>query len=104
MHIFREELNPRHVDFAKDMESTKDLLRVVKEVKPDVIIGTSTVGGAFTEEIVKAMTEYNDRPVIFALSNPTANAECTAQQAYEWTNVSGFSGGLGTDRQNFGDE
>ncbi|XGW08057.1 hypothetical protein V3C99_010854 [Haemonchus contortus] len=78
-------LTPRHLPFAKDMEDTKDLLEVVRAVKPHAIIGASTKGGAFTEEIIRTMAEFNERPIIFALSNPTANAECTAEQAIRLT-------------------
>lgn len=58
----------------------------VNAVQPSAIIGVSAQGGAFTEEIVKYVASINKKPVIFALSNPTHKAECTAQQAYSWTN------------------
>ncbi|KAK0394843.1 hypothetical protein QR680_000963 [Steinernema hermaphroditum] len=79
-------LNERHQHFAKDMPDTKDLLEVINEVKPDGIIGASTVRGAFTPEIIETMAKINRRPIIFALSNPTTKAECTAEDAYRLTN------------------
>ncbi|KAK6058735.1 malic enzyme, NAD binding domain protein [Cooperia oncophora] len=78
-------LTPRHFPFAKEMEDTKDLLEVVKQVKPHAIIGASTKGGAFTEAVIKTMAANNERPIIFALSNPTSNAECTAEAAIRLT-------------------
>lgn len=80
-------LDRRHFPFAKDMADTKDLLSLVREVRPEALIGASTVKGAFTEEIIKLMAEINPRPIIFALSNPTSKAECTAEEAYKLTNV-----------------
>ena len=63
----------------------KDLMSVVKEVKPTALIGLSGQGQAFTEEIVKEVHRHCPRPVVMALSNPTSKAECSAQQAIEWT-------------------
>ena len=54
--------------------------------RPNILIGASGAGGAFTQEVIEIMSQYNSRPVIFALSNPTSSAECTAEQAYEWSN------------------
>ena len=61
------------------------LLNAIEAVRPSVLIGAVGKGGAFTEEVVRKMAEINDRPVIFALSNPTSAAECTAEQCYTWT-------------------
>jgi len=63
----------------------KSLVDVVKYVKPNALIGLSGQGQSFTEEIITLMKENNESPIIFALSNPTKKAECTATQAYEWT-------------------
>lgn len=71
--------------YAKDHRVMKNFAEVVKEVKPSVLIGASAAGGAFTPEILQTMGKNNARPIIFALSNPTSKAECTAQAAYENT-------------------
>lgn len=55
-------------------------------LRPQVLIGATGTPNTFTREVIGAMTSVNERPVIFALSNPTSRAECTAQQAYEWSN------------------
>ncbi|KHJ83855.1 malic enzyme, NAD binding domain protein, partial [Oesophagostomum dentatum] len=78
-----EHMTPRHVKFAKDMPEMNNLYEIVKTVQPNGIIGVSTQGGAFTPEIIKEMCKINERPIIFALSNPTIKAECTAKEAYE---------------------
>ena len=57
----------------------------MKKYKPTILLGVTAVGGIFTESIVKEMAAHVDRPIIFPLSNPTIKAECTAEQAYEWT-------------------
>ncbi|KAK1265801.1 hypothetical protein QJS04_geneDACA002638 [Acorus gramineus] len=57
-----------------------------KAIKPTVLIGTSGVGKTFTKEVVEAMSSFNEKPVILALSNPTTQSECTAEEAYKWSN------------------
>lgn len=57
----------------------------VLDFKPSTLIGVSTMGGAFSEEVVSNMAKVNHRPIILALSNPTEHAECTAEQAYQWS-------------------
>lgn len=62
-----------------------DFARAIEEFKPSTLIGVSTVGGAFSQDVIAAMARVNDRPVILALSNPTEHAECTPEQAYRWS-------------------
>lgn len=62
-----------------------DFAKAIKKFKPTVLVGLSTVGAAFTKEIIEAISEINERPIILALSNPTEHAECTAEQAYYWS-------------------
>jgi malic enzyme len=69
----------------EDLEDGQSLHQVVKDVKPTVLLGLSGVGGLFTEEVVREMSKHVDQPVIFPLSNPTKNSECTAAHAFEWT-------------------
>ncbi|HSV23627.1 MAG TPA: malic enzyme-like NAD(P)-binding protein, partial [Xanthobacteraceae bacterium] len=57
----------------------------IESIKPTTIIGVSTIGGAFNQKVVEAISRINERPVILALSNPTDHAECTAEQAYTWS-------------------
>ncbi|XP_072950028.1 NADP-dependent malic enzyme-like [Epargyreus clarus] len=77
---------PEHAKaFGKDIEPEKDFEACVAKIKPSCLIGCSTVGGAFTPNVLKQMAKNIERPVIFALSNPTSKAECTAQAAYDNT-------------------
>ncbi len=61
------------------------LLDAVKLLRPTALIGVSAQGAAFTQAVCAEMASISEAPLIFALSNPTSKAECTAQQAYEWT-------------------
>jgi len=77
------------VDFQKPYahkhDPTRDFVTAIESIKPTTIVGVSTIGGAFTQEVVETMAQINERPVILALSNPTDHAECTAEQAYTWS-------------------
>src|SRR5215469_1238825 len=81
----RKDLNASQAVYARDLKPTRDLAEAVAEVKPTILIGVSTVGGLFTEAVIRNMAKTVDRPIIFPLSNPTEKAECTPKQAYEWT-------------------
>jgi len=79
------EITPEREMFAHDIDYVDSFDAAVKALKPTALIGVAGVGQAYTKEICEQMVENNSRPLIFALSNPTTHAECTAQQAYEWT-------------------
>lgn len=86
------DLTPEQRPFARNRselehsEQLTNLEAVVKAVKPTILVGTSTVHGAFTETVVKEMAKHTKRPIIFPLSNPTKLAEATALDLIEWTN------------------
>uniref|UniRef100_A0A673KSG6 NADP-dependent malic enzyme n=1 Tax=Sinocyclocheilus rhinocerous TaxID=307959 RepID=A0A673KSG6_9TELE len=86
----RDHLTHEKERFAHEHAQMKKLEDVVKELKPTAIIGVAAIAGAFTEEIIKAMSSFNKRPIIFALSNPTSKAECTAEQCYTLTEGQGI--------------
>ncbi|XP_054794604.1 NADP-dependent malic enzyme isoform X1 [Prosopis cineraria] len=71
--------------WAHEHEPVKGLLDAVKAIKPTVLIGSSGVGKTFTKEVVEAMSSFNEKPLILALSNPTSQSECTAEEAYTWS-------------------
>jgi malate dehydrogenase (oxaloacetate-decarboxylating)(NADP+) len=80
----RKDLASHKQEYAHDLEAM-DFKEALDLLKPDVLIGATGTPGTFTQEIVEKMTSFNETPAIFALSNPTANAECTAEQAYTWS-------------------
>lgn len=77
------ELQPHKVPFAHEGPRCANLLEAVRTLRPTAIIGVSTISQAFNEEVLKAMSEINERPIIMPLSNPTSKAECTHQQAFD---------------------
>jgi len=81
----RDNLAEHKRGFAHDHAFLPDFLSAVKALKPTAIIGVCAQSGAFTKSVLEEMARINKRPIIFALSNPTSNAECTAEQAYLWT-------------------
>jgi malate dehydrogenase (oxaloacetate-decarboxylating)(NADP+) len=81
----RTDLSPAQKVYAHKAPPSKDLVETIERVKPTVLIGVSTKGGAFNQRVVESMSRLNARPVIFALSNPTYKSECSAEQAYSWS-------------------
>ncbi|GKS69385.1 malate dehydrogenase (oxaloacetate-decarboxylating)(NADP+) [Nitrosomonas sp. PY1] len=77
-------VKPRIVKFTREYPEY-NFEDAVDHIKPDVLIGATGVAGTFTEAIIRKMTHANQHPVIIALSNPTSNTECTAEQAYQWS-------------------
>ena len=81
----RADLSEAQKVYAHKAAPSKDLVKTIETLKPTVLIGVSTKGGTFNQRVVEAMSKLNERPIIFALSNPTDKAECTAEQAYTWS-------------------
>jgi malate dehydrogenase (oxaloacetate-decarboxylating)(NADP+) len=81
----RTDLAHHKLPYAHDRGFIKPLEEVVEALKPTCIIGVSGQPQTFTEQILRRMGEFNERPIIFSLSNPTAKSECTAEQAYRYT-------------------
>ena len=97
----RTDLMPHNLRFAHDHKPL-DFIDAINTVKPHVLIGATGAPGTFSKEVIEAMTELNDRPAIFALSNPTSRAECTAEQAYEWSKGAAiFTSGSPFDAVNY---
>jgi len=81
----RTELVEHKRPYAHEHAPIGDFLSAIKALKPTALIGVAAVGGTFTREVLEEMARLNERPIIFALSNPTSKSECTAEEAYRHT-------------------
>jgi malate dehydrogenase (oxaloacetate-decarboxylating)(NADP+) len=81
----RTDLSASQKVYAHKAAPSKDLAKTIEALKPTILIGVSTKGGAFNQQVIEAMSRLNEQPIIFALSNPTDKAECSAEQAYTWS-------------------
>lgn len=81
----RTKLASHKLAYAHDGAPTDDFVSAIRTLKPTGIIGVAAVGGTFTREVLEEIARINQRPIVFALSNPTSQSECTAEEAYRWT-------------------
>jgi malate dehydrogenase (oxaloacetate-decarboxylating)(NADP+) len=81
----RTDLVEHKLPYAHEHAPVGDFLSAIKALRPTAIIGVAAVGGNFTREVLEEMARLNERPIIFALSNPTSKSECTAEEAYRHT-------------------
>jgi len=86
----RGDLAEHKLGYAHDHPPVSNFLAAIEALQPTGIIGVAAVGGTFNEPVLRKMAELNRRPIVFALSNPTSKAECTAEQAYHWTDGRGL--------------
>jgi len=101
----RESIADHKQRYARDIPFIDNFLEAVKTLKPTAILGLSGQPGSFPKEVIQAMAEINKRPIIFALSNPTSKAECTAEQAYRWSKGRAiFASGSPFDPVKFGNK
>jgi malate dehydrogenase (oxaloacetate-decarboxylating)(NADP+) len=81
----RANLADHKLAYAHEHAPIGDFLTAIRTLKPTGIIGVAATGGTFTREVLQTMAQLNDRPIVFALSNPTSKSECTAEEAYRHT-------------------
>ena len=81
----RNDLAEHKLPYAHDHAPVADFLTAIRALKPTAIVGVAAIGGTFTQEVLEEMARINERPIVFALSNPTSKAECNAEEAYRWT-------------------
>jgi malate dehydrogenase (oxaloacetate-decarboxylating)(NADP+) len=82
----RRDLADFQKPYAHRYAPIKNFVEAIEAVKPTAIIGVSTVAKAFNQQVIEAMARINQRPIIFPYSNPTSHSECTAEEAYRWSN------------------
>jgi malate dehydrogenase (oxaloacetate-decarboxylating)(NADP+) len=81
----RRDLADFQKPYAHSHPPTRDFVQAIEAIKPNAIIGVSTVAKAFNQRVIEAMSSVNERPIIFPYSNPTSHSECTAEEAYRWS-------------------
>jgi malate dehydrogenase (oxaloacetate-decarboxylating)(NADP+) len=81
----RTDLVEHKLPYAHEHPPVSDFLNAIKAIRPTAIIGVAAVGGTFTREVLEEVARLNERPIVFALSNPTSKSECTAEEAYRHT-------------------
>lgn len=90
----RKNLTKEQIPYAHNHEPCSDFVSAIKKIKPHAIIGVCGCSNLFSDDVIKTMAQINERPVIFAMSNPTSKAECTAEKAYSITKGKAvFAGG-----------
>lgn len=80
-------INRETCPFAKELEPMDTVEMAVEKLKPALLLAATGTAGVISEKVLRLMAQHNERPVVFALSNPTSNAECTAEQAFQHTEV-----------------
>jgi malate dehydrogenase (oxaloacetate-decarboxylating)(NADP+) len=101
----REKIAVQKQPYARERPHIDTFLEAIQTLKPTVIVGLSGQPGSFSKEVVEAVSAVNKRPIIFALSNPTSKAECTAEQAYRWSKGKAiFASGSPFDAVKFGNK
>lgn len=99
----RTDLRPHNLPYAHEVPHCH-FIEAIDTIQPHVLIGATGAPGTFTQEVIEHMSTLNERPVIFALSNPTSKAECTAEQAYTWSKGKAiFSSGSPFDKVIYND-
>jgi malate dehydrogenase (oxaloacetate-decarboxylating)(NADP+) len=81
----RSQLAEHKLRYAHESKATPDLISAIRMLKPTAIIGVSTIPKSFDREVIETMSAINQRPIVFALSNPTSKSECSAEEAYTWS-------------------